>query len=455
MLKYLKQSGQALYKRLIEKDIGMMIEISPIKESLNKIANESYSYFNYNQQAINRQKYNIWEGNHKLLDRFYKKSSNISLPIKVIFMVADTSLWDVFQPIYYKLSINSQFQVKVIAFKRVDVECDKSYLEVEHFFMNRGIAADIVGFGLSHSLPVINPEDADVVFYTLGSSAFPDIYKIEYVSTYCRTCYLSYGFLMVNEENYQFAQDFHHSAWTIYASTSREVDLYKKYSVRYSSNVVLSGYPKFDLLDARNIKCDKPKRPIVIWAPHWTIGLCYPSLNLGTFDRICMGMLDLFQAFPEVDFIFKPHPNLLYALKKTTFMDENNYLIYLQQLNNLQNVITYNQGDYCTLFLQSSAMITDSVSFLAEYLPTGNPLLFLEREDRKRFSDVGEDIITLHYKGEGIESIREFIQQIIYRKEDYMRAFRLEQTDSLLGINEISASDNIYNHLLQNFGLHK
>lgn len=441
-------------KSKIQKEEGCMDvnTLSTIRQDLDKVINDNYSYFNFNQQAINRQKYNIWEGNQKLLDRFYTQTNNIGKPIQVVFMVADTALWDVFQPIYYKLSSNPEFKTKVIAFKRVDVQPDKTYVEIVDFFLSRGIAAEVVGFDEKGYFPPITPQDADVVFYTLGSTAFPDIYKIEYVSTYCRTCYLSYGFLLVNEENYQFSQDFHHSAWTIYASTTREVELYQKYSVRYSSNVILSGYPKFDLLDAKKIKCDKPKRPIVIWAPHWTIGLCYPQLNLGTFDQICMDMLELFRSFPDIDFIFKPHPNLLYALEKTTFMDSNSYSQYLQLLNKLENVSIYNHGDYCDLFLGSSAMITDSVSFLAEYLPTGNPLLFLSREDRKSFSDIGEDIVKLHYQGRGIESIRKFIQQIIYQNEDIMKGFRLEKVSSLLGIDNINSSDKIHDHLLQSFG---
>lgn len=427
-------------------------EILNIKRDIAQVANDSYSYFNFNQQLIDRQKYNMWEGNHKLLDRFYKQVGGASLkPIKVVFMVADTALWDVFQSVYYKLLLDSEFELKVIVFRRVDVQPDKSYSEVVDFFSKQSIAADIV-WGHNTDYPPIAPEDADVVFYTLGSAAFPDVYKMEYVSTYCRTCYLSYGFLLINAENYQFAQDFHHSAWAIYASTRREVQLYQKYTMRYSSNVVLTGYPKFDLLDFRKIKVNKPKRPIIIWAPHWTIGLCYPSINLGTFDQICMDIIEVFSSFSEIDFIFKPHPNLLYALDKTTFMTQESYIQYLSLLLQCTNVSIYNHGDYCNLFLKSSAMITDSVSFLAEYLPTGNPLLFLSRKDRVKFSDVGEEIIRLHYHGEGIESIKNFIQQIIYKQDDSMKDLRVTKAFALLEIEEINSADKIRDHLLQNFG---
>ena len=423
------------------------------EKKLDELSNQALSYFNFNGQRIDQLKYDLWESNQKLLDRLYdlRAATGARTPVKVLFMVPDTSLWDVYAPIHRRLSASADFAVRVLAFRRADVEPDKSEDEVIAFFSTRGIDADVEGFG-NRPLRQIAAGDADVIFFTLGSVAYPAPYRIEYLSLFCRTCYLPYGFLLADEENYQFGQDFHHSAWSVFASTERELDLYRKYSKRHSTNAVLTGYPKFELLDARLNPVEKPRRPIVIWAPHWAIGLVYPRLNLGTFDRICNEMFELFRSTPQVDFVFKPHPTLLHALVKTTFMDEKAYHTYLSLLEQLPNVSVVKHGDYCNLFLRSSAMITDSVSFLAEYLPTRNPLLFLDRSDRAKLNEVGEKIIALHYHGAGMDSIRAFLGKAIDRGEDPLLEGRMRAGLELLGVTQ-PASGVICDHLSKSFGL--
>lgn len=292
-----------------------------------------------------------------------------------------------------------------------------------------------------------------MVFYTLGSVAYPEAYRIENVSLYARTCYLSYGFLLANEFDYQFNQDFHHSAWTVFASTAREEELYTRFGKRHSSNVVRATYPKLELLDRRRRNVPRHRRPLVIWAPHWTVGQSYPKLNMGMFDLFAKPMLGLFAAHPEVDFVFKPHPNLLFALKSTGLMEEDIYDAYLRQLEALPNVTVWKYGGYTELFLSSHAMLTDSVSFLAEYLPTGNPLLFLDREDRIPLSDVGEQVINMHYKARDFVSVHAFIQEKVLGDRDPQHEARMALAEQVLELAGEPGSLVIHQHLRRSFHL--
>ncbi len=425
-----------------------------IREEIAQAHNEALSYHCFNGGRIDELRYNLWEGNQHLLDRFY--GSDASKPtnykIKIVFFVPDTALWDVYASIYHELLKCDWASVTVIAFKRIDVEPDKSEQEVHDFFRSRKIDAKVEGYADDSHEP-ISPQDVDLAFYTLGSVAYPEPYKIEFLSLYSRTCYLSYGFLMVEEEDYQFNQNFHHSAWTVFASTNRELELYKKHQKRYSTNVLLSGYPKFDLLDIERNPVEKPVRPVVIWAPHWTIGAVYERLKFGTFDVICESITQTFKNRPDVDFVFKPHPNLLYALKTYPETTKFDYSAYLSDLRNIPNVSVWKHGDYNFLFLQSSAMITDSLSFIAEYLPTGNPLLFLEREDRTHMSTVGEELLSLHYHGHGVESIDEFLVQVIDKRRDPKKESRLSIGRTLLGIGPKPAAETICEYIATKFGV--
>ncbi|MCG9081339.1 hypothetical protein [Laribacter hongkongensis] len=419
---------------------------------LDKTANSSLSYFTFNGQRIDRMKFDLWEAHQAQLDRVYglAASSRRRRRIQVVFLVADTSLWDVYEPIFRRLQADTDFMPRVCAFQRVDVTSDKNANEVQEFFDRRGVSVELAGFDGQPCQP-LDPNRADLVFYTLGSVAYPEVYRIENVSHYARTCYLPYGFLLANESEYQFNQDFHHSAWTVFASTAREEGLYTQFSKRRRNNVIRATYPKLELLDRRRRHVPRQQRPLIIWAPHWTIDQSYPKLNLGMFDRLAQPMLGLFAAHPEVDFVFKPHPNLLFALQSTGLMDEVAYAEYLEQLEALHNVTVWKHGGYTDLFLSSHALLTDSVSFLAEYLPTGNPLLFLDREDRIPLSDVGEQVISMHYKARDFDAVRAFVEDQVLGNQDPQREARLAQADQVLEIEGEPGSLVIHQYLRRSF----
>lgn len=367
--------------------------------------------------------------------------------LRVLFLVPHTSLFDVFLPIYRQMEADPRFEPEVLAFRRVDIDASETEEEARTFFAERKLCAHVVGFQADGFLPDINDDHYDVLFYTLGSVAYPAKYRIETTSRRFLTCYIAYGFLQANQLEYQFNQSFHHSSWRVFAATEREEVLYAHYCTRTRVNVFRSGYPKFDLYAGADAH-ERPERPLVIWAPHWTIGLVYPQLNLGLFDRICMEMLEIFDTFQDIDFLYKPHPNLPYALEKTTFMNAVNYRIYLDMLEARPNVRVWNHGDNIRLFLTSSGMVTDSVSFLAEYLPSGQPLLFLNRPDRVPFADVGERIVALHYQGQDAQAIRAFLTNVVRGKADHRRAERLASYPVLLGVTGKSASAAIIEYLV-------
>jgi 2-polyprenyl-3-methyl-5-hydroxy-6-metoxy-1,4-benzoquinol methylase len=391
-------------------------------DEAKKARNEALSYYNSAQEKLSAQALANIQAAQNNLERLIRlEERSAKDPVRVLFMVPHTSLFDVFLPIYRAMSQDPLFQPTVLAFRRVDIEADVDEHETKAFFASLGIEAHVVGFETDKFYPVLDPDVFDILFYTLGSGAYPEHYRPERTSQFFLTCYLSYGFLLSDQYDYQFNQVFHHAAWRIFASTTREKEMYDNYCARIKSNTVVSGYPKFDLFRsssnqnkdgriASGLGKKGQERPRVIWAPHWTLGLIYPLLNLGSFDKFCMEMLSIFDEFSDIDFIYKPHPNLQYALEKTTFMNKDSYAIYLSMVVAKPNVEIWRHGDYVDMFANSAGMITDSSSFLAEYMPSGHPLLFLDRPDRALMAEVGEEIIAAYDRGFTADAIRDFLQ---------------------------------------------
>ncbi len=420
-----------------------MTEKNSIESTINQLRNEALSYFNYARE-------NFKKINHELISGLQSATANAirqenrgsTDPLRVLFLVPHISLFDVFLPIYEAMKKDKNFVPEVLAFRRKDIEHDIDAAQTENFFKGLGISAYIVGFEDEEILPELSPETFDILFYTLGSTAYPEEYRIERTSFSFLTCYIAYGVLLANEPEYQYNQEFHHSSWRIFARSEEEKQKYDLYAVRATSNTIVTGYPKFDLFSKKS-RSKPDSKPTIIWAPHWSIGLIYPALSFGTFDKYCMDMFKVFDDNPDINFIYKPHPNLQYALDKTSFMNSDSYKIYLDMLGARDNVEIYKDGDNIALFQCSTAMITDSISFLAEYLPTSKPLLFLDRPDRAKLNTTGEEIINLHYKADDIDGIKGFIANTIKQDRDTNKSARQKYYSERLEFGKIGASAQI------------
>lgn len=416
-------------------------------EVANLARNEAYSYYNTNSRSIEQLEIEVIEAAQITAGKILQlKLSTSPSRVRVVFLVPDTTLWDVYSPIYDIMVKSKLFEPIVISFNRCDVLADKSASVVQDFFDSIGVPVILEGYSGEKCAP-IHSFQPDYVFYTLGTVAYPEEYRIEFVSKSYRTCYLSYGFLMVNELDYQFGQSFHQSAWAVFASTEREKREYDKRCRRRHPNAVISGYPKFDIYSS--VPARSAGRAIVIWAPHWTILDVYPGLNFGTFAENREAIVGLMRRHREIDFYFKPHPNLKFACVKSGLFTEDEYEDFLVRLESMDNVKVWKHGGYFELFKNSSALITDSISFIAEYLPSGKPLLFLERSDRARMTEEAEAILGLHYKDSQFSSLDEFIETVVFGV-DFMAERRAAALGPLLNYHGPGSAQFIVDYLVDN-----
>ena len=97
--------------------------------------------------------------------------------------------------------------------------------------------------------------------------------------------------------------------------------------------------------------------------------------------------------------MFKPHPTLrTKAVLAGIFKDDSEWEDYIKQWEDLENAAYVNDGMYQDLMCKSDAMILDSISFLAEYMYTSHPMLFLKRKEQ-RFNEFGKLVVEQLYQG--------------------------------------------------------
>jgi CDP-glycerol glycerophosphotransferase (TagB/SpsB family) len=122
---------------------------------------------------------------------------------------------------------------------------------------------------------------------------------------------------------------------------------------------------------------------------------------------------------------------------------------YYNKWENLENGQLEN-GDYIDLFLTSDALIHDCGSFMAEYLITGKPSLFMVRDESimEYWNTFGEKALAVHYQSRNKKQVIDFIENIVLNENDSMKEERNNFVqNNLIPKNNQTASENILKYL--------
>lgn len=185
-------------------------------------------------------------------------------------------------------------------------------------------------------------------------------------------------------------------------------------------------------------------RKRIIYAPHHTIDVYHwQGIGYSTFLDYCEVMLKIRDQFKDkVYFVFKPHPSLHDRLTKVWGKERTNAYYKKWEEPGVSHV---EQGEYLALFKHSDAMIHDCGSFTVEYMYTGNPVMYLVRDDTHANNMIpyAREAFDLHAKGKSITDIMRFIQNVI-DGNDPLRVKRTAfKQRYLLPPNGRSACENI------------
>lgn len=315
------------------------------------------------------------------------------------------------------------------------------------------------------SLWDLNP---DIIFYNnpqlIQYTEFPN----SYINAVWLSCYTPYFMPMVKNEAYCYHNPFINSAWKVFCPTR---EFYREFVVRqnihqthlYSFNAynaVFTGYPKLDAYQEPVRQENLPDginngNPIVIVAPHGNIRY---DVNIATFHLYYQQLIDLLEKYPEVNFVFKPHPVLrrrLYNMVNSHLdvpMTPEEYDQYVENWCSYPNGFYVHDGEYIDLFKASSLLITDSGSFINEYLPSGHPCIYLlnpeNPEEMDNFTASAKKILSTYYCCSAWEDAAQWFCNIIEKHEDPKRDQRLHMAETELH-NIGGAGKRIVKHIEQ------
>lgn len=210
--------------------------------------------------------------------------------------------------------------------------------------------------------------------------------------------------------------------WKVFADNIYSLKDYKRFELSRGKNVVLSGYAKMDRLI--DFEYAKSKKKRIIIAPHHSVNL--PALPLSNFLNSSDFILELPKKYPDIQFIFRPHPLLFTNMVNEGYWTQEQVDEYILNIKK-QGMMYSVGGDYLQVFVNSDAIIHDCSSFVVEYLYTRKPCCFFAKKNYKNiFSKLGKLCLKNYYLAFDHEQICNFIDNVVLKNEDPLEKKRDE-----------------------------
>lgn len=420
----------------------------------------------------------LYQQLHEIVSNVGKKALQDKIKskkkIKITFLAISAAEWPV-DELYRLFMEDERFDVYVTNCPLVDRDKsnrDRTYLQNKDFFESRGyrtLSVYDVETEKIYSWQDLGEVPDIVIHLSYWYASMPPCFRISNYPFKVLNFHIAYGFETGDSANGTYITQIScnnplsNLVCTNYVNSLIDLKGLQKNQLLKGTNAKYSGYSKMDFFykqreysdaELRNIwrtpseKNPKEMKKIII-APHHSF-LGYAGIMFSTFAENFNFWLYLAEKYQdEILFAFKPHPNLRYrAVEAKIFKDESDYDAYVKRWLNLPNATVVDETSYLDLFATSDAMIMDSISFIAEYLYTQKPLLFLTREEQK-CSELGEKCMRAYDKAPGADyvKIEKFITDVVLAGRDTQKQVRREVFDEVLDyqkMNSCSASQFIY-----------
>ena len=356
--------------------------------------------------------------------------------IRVCFLVLETSKWNM-QSLYDKLLASEEFYPFIVVTNFMKTENRQSYNHILNFYKEISENVEIGWDEKSNRGIDLRNFSPDIVFYQQPWGSFEN-QDVLYVSEFALTYSISYAI----EDPYDVVSDLmthFYCLLTKYFVFSNYTKEYLEANAPYVlKNIDVTGHPKLETFN--NYRSENYLHNYVIYAPHHSFA--HSILRYGTFPWSGKYILDWAKKHPDIKWVFKPHPRLKIALIEENIMSQSEVDAYYQEWSEIG--LCYDDGNYFDIFKNSRCMITDSGSFLMEYLPTQMPIIHLRNNDSKGFSPTVSKIVDFYYKAYDREELNALLDNVIIKGEDLMKEKRCKLINELGLINN-SSSKNIIN----------
>ncbi len=348
--------------------------------------------------------------------------------IRAGFFVVSLSMMGT-KSIFINLLKDELFDAKLVVIPNYDnLFVEQEYIKAKQMFGDENVLQSFQEDGKAF---YTFDDMFDIIFFAYPyDDGVMEIHSIEYFAKQgVLTVYIPYGYIVSNfSKNIFISGHVVSCLWKYYVESKLMYEEYLKRSILKEKNAVCLGYAKMD--SYRNLPViHKTNKKIIISAHHTMyIGPSNKGIKFSNFLRYYDFYLRLAKMYPDIDFIFRPHPVFLERLK--FFWPQEMIDEYLAKIEALPNMVLHTDPNYFDLFAISDAMLNDCGSFTAEYLFTGKPMGLLSKGsdiDEENYNEYfGIKCANLHYKLHTEIEIINFIEDVVIKENDFMKEERMK-----------------------------
>ena len=294
-------------------------------------------------------------------------------------------------------------------------------------------------------------DDADFVFYSTPYTLSDMRYNPGWdLNKSVLSLYANYSYNVTQYGIGYYRHEVFANFWRVLLESESALQEFSRLSASHGSNASVTGYFKMDDLALHASDNYAKKRKRVIIAPHHSFkGGFNDSLAISNFLEYSELFAALPGMYPDIDFVFRPHPYLRAALENAAQWGKKRTDAYFQKMSSWKNA-SISTGEYMGEFAKSDGLIQDCGSFLAEYFYTGKPQCYMLKpnDDPKRaFTPFGQECIKYCYKAYKESDIIKFIEDVIIGGNDPMKPERDAFANTKVMVNHPRAAQAAINML--------
>ncbi len=262
------------------------------------------------------------------------------------------------------------------------------------------------------------------------------------------TVYTNYGFETHKYWKEVVSTDFYNYVWKACVETYDNFNYLKENEAIKGYNAIVTGYLKADWFYRAPHPVNTKTKTIII-SPHHSV-LGSEKIDTSNFLKYYDFFIELPRLYPEIQFIFRPHPLLFTQLLSHDIWSENQIEEYLSKLLSMPNMKYDQSSDYSQLFLESDALIHDCISFMAEYLFIDKPCCYMMKtmeETMNCLLPIGKKCINQHYQAFSEGDIISFIDDVVIGGNDYLSQSRHKFFNDELKLNYPDSSSLLIDYL--------
>lgn len=377
--------------------------------------------------------------------------------LRVCFLVCDASMFSA-EPVYQAMCGDSRFEPFIAVAPRVS--------RGEEFLRDtQGKTLEVLTsrYGESAVKRLYDPDAkvkdslaglADVVFTSIvyEDQTFAE-YTARPLSKFALVACITYGYGGLFVSNIKRAIFLPEIAfmWRYFVSNPDMLESWRTVNPGLVDILALSGYAKMDRMAKIVERANRPKTVVI--APHHSLPKAggTDGLTISTFLQHADFFLQLPKMFPDVKFVFRPHPLLFPRLATAEWWGAEKTAAYRAAMEAQPNVEFQHGGDYFETFVNSDALIHDCGSFLAEYFYTGRPQCYLLESDAtvsSQFLPLGRKMLDHMCRAYTDEHIIEFIRKYVVNGNDTEKADRDAFAAREVCINHPHAAESVIRTIL-------